>query len=67
MKTREKVLCKIDARGEPGPLFVDGEKTVFGLVITPSLPTLPDAPLVLAYNLSEAYRLKAAEQLRRAA
>lgn len=32
-----------------------------------ALPTLPDAQLVLAYNLSEAYRLKAAEQMRRAA
>jgi len=31
-----------------------------------ALPTLPDAQLVLAYNLAELYRLKAAEQMRRA-
>lgn len=30
-----------------------------------ALPNLPDAQLVLAYNLAELYRLKAAEEMRR--
>lgn len=37
MKSRRQIVCRISARSNPVPLFVSGEQTVFGLVITPYL------------------------------
>lgn len=37
MKPRKIINTRVDSRGDIGPRFVDGEQTVFGLVITPYL------------------------------